>query len=188
MSRVITGNLRLNMQEIDLNAVVNAAVETIRPTAEAKHLHLAFVAGCCPNAMVLGDPDRLQQIAWNLLTNSIKFTPAGGRVEVQIGVEGAEVLLSVSDTGIGIEPDFLPHVFERFRQATSSESRNYGGLGIGLALVRHLVELHGGAVAASSDGGNQGARFVVRLPLRESSGLALAGARRCLTRWTCSRR
>ncbi len=164
MSRVVTGNLRLDMREIELGAVLEAAVESVRPAAAAKQLELV-VGPPHPGAVVLGDPDRLQQIAWNLLTNSIKFTPAGGRIEVQISVEGSAALLCVSDSGAGIDPDFLPHVFERFRQGASSESRGYGGLGIGLALVRHLVELHGGTVIAHSDGVNRGARFTVRIPL-----------------------
>jgi len=177
MSRVVTGNLRLDMREVELGAVLDAAVESVRPAAAAKKLELV-VSTAQPGSVVRGDPDRLQQIAWNLLTNSIKFTPEGGRIEVQISVEGSAALLCVSDSGAGIDPDFLPHVFERFRQGASSESRAYGGLGLGLALVRHLVELHGGTVIAESDGVNRGARFAVRIPLIGAPIVTPAGMQR----------
>jgi PAS domain S-box-containing protein len=176
MSRVITGNLRLDLRETELGAVLEGALETVRPAAEAKQLELV-VSTDHPAAVVQGDPNRLQQIAWNLLTNSIKFTPPGGRIEAKISVEGAQALLCVSDTGVGIDRDFLPHVFERFRQGASSASRGYGGLGIGLALVHHLVDLHGGSVTAHSDGPNCGARFEVRLPVIELHGTTLPRVR-----------
>jgi len=163
MSRVITGNLRLELRETELDAVLEAAVEAVRPTAAAKQLELEV--GEQTGAVVLGDPDRLQQIVWNLLANSIKFTPKGGRIEVRISVEDTDAVLTVRDTGVGIDAAFLPHVFERFRQGASSDVRGYGGLGIGLALVRHLVELHGGSVGAHSEGQGSGASFVIRLPL-----------------------
>jgi CheY-like chemotaxis protein len=113
---------------------------------------------------VAGDTDRLQQIVWNLLSNAVKFTPPGGRIEVAVTRSGGDVEIAVSDSGVGISPEFLPHVFERFRQEDAGTKRRYGGLGLGLAIVRNLVELHGGSVAASSDGLNRGARFLVRLP------------------------
>src|SRR5689334_11193598 len=115
--------------------------------------------------MVLGDPDRLQQVLWNLLSNGIKFTPRGGRVTVTVAGRDGEVLITVADTGAGIKPEFLPHVFERFRQAESSTNRAYGGLGLGLAIVRHLVELHGGSVSVASEGEGRGASFTVCLPM-----------------------
>src|SRR5690606_1997431 len=115
---------------------------------------------------LVGDADRLQQVAWNLLSNAVKFTPSGGRVRVQLAREGSDVVLRVADTGVGVAPDLLPFVFDRFRQADSSPSRRHGGLGLGLAIARHLVELHGGTIAAESAGEGQGATFTVRLPVR----------------------
>jgi CheY-like chemotaxis protein len=123
---------------------------------------------------VLGDPDRLQQVLWNLLSNAIKFTPRGGRVTVSLVARNSEVLITVSDTGVGIKPEFLPHVFERFRQAESSTNRGYGGLGLGLAIVRHLVELHGGGVVVQSEGEGQGATFIVRLPVAVATRVPVA--------------
>jgi PAS domain S-box-containing protein len=163
MSRVITGNLRLEMRTVDLGPVLEAAMDAVRPTAAVREIEMTLNATGGP-AVVSGDPDRLQQIVWNLLTNSIKFTPKGGRIAAQLTIEGSEAVVQVRDTGIGIAPDLLPHVFERFRQRGSSESRSHGGLGIGLALVRHLVELHGGSVTAESPGDGGGATFTVRLP------------------------
>jgi signal transduction histidine kinase/CheY-like chemotaxis protein len=176
MSRVITGNLRLERSEIELGAILEAVVETLRPAAEAKQLELALVIGDTP-AVVLGDPGRLQQIMWNLLANSIKFTPQGGRIEAKVSMEDGEVQLRVTDTGVGIDREFLPHVFEQFRQGASSESRAYGGLGIGLSLVRHLVELHGGWVSAQSEGTDRGACFIVRLPGIAAHGSAASRVR-----------
>jgi signal transduction histidine kinase/CheY-like chemotaxis protein len=163
MSRAIRGNLRLDVQETDLCAVVHAAVDALRPSASEKRLTLN--ATCPEKATVLGDQARLQQIVWNLITNAIKFTPAGGRVDVGIDVSGAEAIVSVTDTGIGIDPEFLPHVFERFSQAGAPDKSSRGGLGLGLSLVRHLVELHRGNVAAFSAGRGQGTRFEVHLPV-----------------------
>jgi PAS domain S-box-containing protein len=163
MSRVITGNLRLEMRAVELGPVVEAAIDAVRPTAATRDIEMALdTTGEAP--IVSGDPDRLQQIIWNLLANSIKFTPKGGRIEARMATEGSEAVIEVRDTGIGIAPDLLPHVFERFRQRVSSETRTHGGLGIGLALVRHLVELHGGTVTAESAGEGHGATFTVRLP------------------------
>jgi signal transduction histidine kinase/ActR/RegA family two-component response regulator len=164
VSRIISGKLRLDAQPVDLTAVINAAVDTSRPAADAKdirvHVVLDFGAGC-----VLGDPVRLQQVIWNLLSNAIKFTPKRGRVQVQLERINSHVEITVSDTGPGIDEAFLPYVFERFRQADSSITRKYGGLGLGLAIVRHLVELHGGSVEASNRAEGQGAILVVKLPV-----------------------
>jgi PAS domain S-box-containing protein len=164
VARIVRGRLKLDIREMDLAAAVEAAVETVRPAASAKgihlELHLAEGAGS-----VRGDPSRLQQVTWNLLANAIKFTQPGGRVEVRLRRLPDRVRLEVEDDGPGIESGFLPHVFERFRQGDSSPTRAHGGLGIGLAIVRHLVEAHGGSVAASSPGRNRGACFTVDLPL-----------------------
>lgn len=164
VSRITSGKLRLEVRPIELVPVVEAAVESVRPAADAKGIRLQLVLD--RNAgIVSGDPERLQQVVWNLLSNAIKFTPRAGRVEVRLRRFSGHVEIVVSDTGQGINPQFLPHVFERFRQADSSTTRTYGGLGLGLAIVRHLVELHGGVVRADSPGENQGATFVVELPL-----------------------
>jgi PAS domain S-box-containing protein len=164
VSRIITGKLHLEFSPCHLQAVVDAALESIRPTAEAKGIRFeaSFEPGVGP---VSGDPDRLQQIVWNLLSNAVKFTPRGGVVQVGFEREGSHVEIVVTDTGEGIRPEFLPHVFERFRQADGSTTRVHGGLGLGLAIVRHLVELHGGHVRAESEGEGKGATFTVRLPL-----------------------
>ena len=165
VSRIITGKLRLEMRPVELRAVVQDAVESVRPAAEAKGVYLSTLLA--PDAgEVTADPDRLQQVMWNLLSNAVKFTPAGGRVEVELRGEGARAALRVSDTGEGIAPEFLPHVFERFRQADMGTTRQHGGLGLGLAIVRHLVELHGGEVKAASEGRGKGSTFTLRLPLR----------------------
>lgn len=164
VSRITSGKLRLEVRPIELPPTVEAAIESVRPAAEAKGIRLEVRLE--RNAgIVSGDPERLQQVVWNLLSNAVKFTPRGGRVQVRLQRTSSHVEIAVSDTGQGINPQFLPHVFERFRQADSSSTRTYGGLGLGLAIVRHLVELHGGAVRAESPGENQGATFVVELPL-----------------------
>mgnify|MGYP003586186376 CR=1 FL=1 len=165
-SRLITGRLCLHPAPVDLRAAVRAALEAIAPAASARGVQLGFAASECP-VVVTGDADRLQQVAWNLVSNAVKFTPAGGRVEVRLECEPEVVELVVADSGIGIPPEFLPRVFDRFTQADASSRRAHGGLGLGLAIVRHLVELHGGTVAASSAGPGLGARFTVRLPLRQ---------------------
>jgi signal transduction histidine kinase len=152
------------MDEIELKPVIRAAIESLTPVAEARGIHIECSFDPA-DILVAGDAERLQQIAWNLISNAVKFTPAGGQVLVQVEKVRAEVELTVSDTGIGILPEFLPHMFERFRQSDCSTTRKYGGLGLGLSLVRHLVELHGGTVHASSDGEGRGATFVVRLPV-----------------------
>jgi PAS domain S-box-containing protein len=164
VSRIVTGNLRLDVRRVGLRAVIEAALDTVRPAAAAKGVRLETVLdeGAGP---IMGSPERLQQIVWNLLVNAVKFTPRGGRVQVHLHRVNSHVQVVVSDTGQGIPPDLLPFVFERFRQADSSSTRAHGGLGIGLALVRHLVELHGGSVSAESPGLGQGATFTVKLPV-----------------------
>ncbi len=168
-SRIMSGKLRLSMDAVDLTTVLAAAIDAVRPAADAKHIAILSSAG--PGALtVSGDAARLQQVLWNLLSNAVKFTPRGGRVEVRAVTVATSVHVSVSDTGEGIDPEFLPHVFQLFRQADSSMSRAQGGLGLGLAIVRSLVEMHGGSVRADSAGPGQGATFVVELPWLASSG------------------
>jgi signal transduction histidine kinase/CheY-like chemotaxis protein len=163
VSRIMRGELRLAVQEVELLDVVDAAVESVRPAAAARHISIGTVLH--PQAgHVAGDPARLRQVVWNLVANAVKFTPTGGRVEVRLERDGDDVLVVVRDTGMGIDPAFLPRVFERFRQADSSSTRAHGGLGLGLALVRLLVEAHGGMIQAESAGRDQGATFTVRLP------------------------
>jgi CheY-like chemotaxis protein len=163
VSRIVRGALRLDVRPVDLAPVISAAVDTVRPAARAKEIEIAVFHGA-PGA-VAGDPGRLQQIVWNLLANAIKFTPPGGRVEVRTEAADEGVQISVVDNGNGIPREFLPHLFERFRQADSSTTRAHGGLGLGLAIVRHLVEAHGGTVGADSAGPGLGSTFTVRLPL-----------------------
>jgi len=164
VSRVITGKMRLDVRLVDLPVVIDAALESSRPAAEAKGLRVEKVID--PSAEpVIGDPSRLQQVIWNLLANAVKFTPRGGGVRVGLQRVNGHVEILVSDTGEGIEPAILPFIFDRFLQANSSSTRPHAGLGLGLALVRHLVELHGGSVSASSPGAGQGATFVVTLPV-----------------------
>jgi signal transduction histidine kinase len=164
VSRIITGKVRLTVREVDLASVIEAAVGAVQPAASAKSIDLDLTLDPAAGA-VRGDAERLQQVVWNLLSNAIKFTPPGGRVEVRLAHEGDAALISVKDTGEGIAPAFLPHVFERFRQADSSSTRAQGGLGIGLALVKNLTELHGGTVAAESPGAGCGSTFRIRLPV-----------------------
>ncbi|MFL6332538.1 MAG: ATP-binding protein [Pyrinomonadaceae bacterium] len=176
VSRVITGKLRIEVVPVNLAAVVEAAAAVVRPAAEAKRvgLDVNVEAGA---SKIDGDPARLQQVVWNLLSNAVKFTPAGGRVEARVGRAGSRMEIAVSDTGAGIEPEFLPHVFERFRQADMSTTRRHGGLGLGLAIVRHLVELHGGTITAESEGQGRGSTFTVRLPVHADSDTVQAPAR-----------
>jgi CheY-like chemotaxis protein/two-component sensor histidine kinase len=164
ISRIVTGKLRLNVQLTDFRSAVKAAVDVVGPQVDAKRLRLEQRLGT-GLAMVQGDPERLQQVVWNLLSNAVKFTPEEGRVGVELAAEDGHLDLRVSDTGQGISTSFLAHVFDRFWQADSTTTRSHGGLGIGLALVRHVVESHGGSVAAASDGEGQGSNFTVRLPL-----------------------
>jgi hypothetical protein len=165
LSRIASGKLHLDPRPLDLADVVAAAVESVAPSARAKNVSIDTTLDAAdPAARVTGDPQRLQQVAWNLLTNAVKFTPAGGRIRVSLHRDHAHVRLAVADTGQGIPPAFLPHLFERFRQADGSTTRRHGGLGIGLSLVRQIVELHGGHVRAASGGDNTGATFTVTLP------------------------
>lgn len=166
ISRIVTGKLRLELRPLDFVPLVEATVESVRPSADARNIALHIDHDHPPGVfMVRGDPDRLQQVLWNLLTNAVKFTSRGGSVHVELTVGERGVVLSVRDNGQGIDPAFLPHVFDRFRQADASTTRAHGGLGLGLAIVRHLVELHGGAVEAHSDGPGRGACFRVRFPV-----------------------
>jgi signal transduction histidine kinase len=164
VSRIITGKLRLDVRAVDLTGVITAAVDAVRPAAEAKNIRLQALLD--PHAgPISGDPDRLQQVVWNLLSNAVKFTPKGGRVQVRLERINSHVEIVISDTGKGIEPEFLPNVFDRFRQSDGSMTRRHGGLGLGLAIVRQLVELHGGVVSVESAGEGQGSTFTVNLPL-----------------------
>jgi PAS domain S-box-containing protein len=174
VSRIIQGKMQLNLSEIDLTSAVNVAIETVQGTAQTKEI--VIETQLQPNVKILGDINRLQQIVWNLLSNAIKFTPSQGRIKVQLSTNAINpvstypplptlALLKITDTGQGINPEFLPYVFDRFRQADASITRNHGGLGLGLAIVRHLVELHGGTVEVDSLGEGKGATFTVKLPL-----------------------
>jgi PAS domain S-box-containing protein len=164
MSRVISGKLRLDVRPVNLSEITEAAVASARPSADAKEIRIEQLIDPYAPA-VMGDAGRLQQVIWNLLSNAVKFTPRKGRVRVTVRREGSHLELEVADTGQGIAPEFLPHVFDRFRQADPSTTRRHGGLGLGLSIVRHLIELHGGTVTASSEGADRGATFTVRLPV-----------------------
>jgi len=164
VSRIISGKIRLDVQPVDLASVINNAVATVQPAADAKQVRIQTLIDP-RTGPVSGDPDRLQQVAWNLLSNAVKFTPKGGRVQVRLERVNSHLEIIVSDTGVGIKDEFLPVVFERFRQADAGPTRRSGGLGLGLAIVRHIVEMHGGSVQAASAGENHGATFTVRLPL-----------------------
>jgi PAS domain S-box-containing protein len=164
VSRIITGKLRMDVRPADPNSFIDAAVEAVRPAAEAKGVRMQKVVDTGPIS-IPGDPVRLQQIVWNLLSNAIKFTPRGGRVQIRSERVNSHLEIVVSDTGQGIPSDFLPHVFDRFRQADQRTSRQHGGMGLGLSIVRHLVELHGGSVRADSDGEGKGATFTIMLPI-----------------------
>jgi signal transduction histidine kinase/ActR/RegA family two-component response regulator len=163
VSRIVAGKLHLNVRPIEVRTVLEGALDSVRHAAEAKGVRLE--ARLADPGELSGDPDRLQQVVWNLLSNAIKFTPRGGSVRVTLSRDPQHAEVVVEDTGIGIRPEFLPHVFERFRQADSSSTRPHGGLGLGLAIVRHLIELHGGTVDVASEGEGKGSRFTVRLPV-----------------------
>ena len=175
VSRIVSGKLRLKTQTIDLVPVVAASVETVQPAAEAKSiaLHAVMEPGLAP---VIGDPDRLQQVMWNILSNAVKFTANGGTVTVRLEPTDGHVDIVVADTGLGIAPEFLPHIFERFRQGDSRFAREFGGLGLGLAIARHIVEMHGGTIQASSEGLGKGSMFQVRLPVTHSVKAAVEPA------------
>ena len=164
VSRIIAGKVRLNIQPVDLPTVVSEAIATVIPAADAKQIRIQPIID--PRAApVSGDPDRLQQVVWNLVSNAVKFTPKEGVVQIRLERVNSHVEIVVSDTGVGIAPDFLPHIFERFRQEDARTTREHGGIGLGLAIVRHLVELHGGTIHASSGGRDRGTTFRVRLPV-----------------------
>ena len=164
VSRVITGKLQLNLGPVDLITVVDAALDAVRPAMEAKEIKIETIISASLR-LISGDADRLQQVVWNVLSNAAKFTPAGGKVEISVSETATHMQIQVRDTGPGIDPTFLPHVFERFRQADGSTTRTHGGLGLGLAIVRHLVELHGGTIAVENREADSGAIFTIRLPL-----------------------
>jgi CheY-like chemotaxis protein len=178
VSRIITGKLHLDAEAVELVPLTEAAIDVVRPAAQAREIQLAVSLDPRVGS-IRGDVNRLQQVVWNLLSNAIKFTPEGGRVSIRLERAHNNARIVVSDTGIGIKPEFLPHVFDRFRQADSAYTRKHGGLGLGLAIVRHLVEMHGGTVRAESEGEDHGASFIVTLPLGQprisESGLLIAG-------------
>jgi signal transduction histidine kinase/ActR/RegA family two-component response regulator len=163
ISRIVTGKLDLRYAPVDLREVIESAVDVVQPTMQAKHITLTqeVPSEVC---LVNGDRDRLHQVVWNLLSNAAKFTPAGGAINVSLRLEDAVFEIRIADSGIGIAPEFLPHVFDRFRQADGSMTREHGGLGLGLAIAKELVDMHGGTIQAASDGKGRGAAFVVRLP------------------------
>ncbi len=163
-ARIITGRLKLETHPVEIAQVFQAAVDVVRPSAEAKGIALHVVIDDRA-ALAIGDANRVQQVIWNLLSNAVKFTSEGGRVEATLSRTDRRIEITVTDTGIGIDPQFMPYIFDRFRQADSTSTRKYSGLGLGLAIVRHLVEMHGGTVAASSPGKGQGATFKVRFPI-----------------------
>jgi PAS domain S-box-containing protein len=177
VSRIVTGQLRLKVRSFQLIPVIEAAIEVVRPASEAKSIRIQTILD--PSAgPIAGDPDRMQQIFWNLLSNAVKFTPKGGRIQVRLQRINSHVEVVVSDTGMGVDPKLLPFIFERFRQGDSSTTREHGGLGLGLAIVRHLVELHGGVVNAYSDGAGKGAEFIVQLPTLVSARTSQPGEER----------
>jgi PAS domain S-box-containing protein len=175
VSRIASGKFTFEPCAIELQPVIEAALDSIRPAAEARKIRLD-TSLISPGAMVHGDPDRLLQMASNVLSNALKFTPPGGTVHVKLRREDSSIQLTVSDTGEGIDPKFLPHVFDRFRQANSSTTRRHGGLGLGLAIVRHIVELHGGTIRAESGGREKGATFVINLPIHAPTGKSISAA------------
>jgi signal transduction histidine kinase/DNA-binding response OmpR family regulator len=171
VSRIITGKLMLDFRPVELSSIIEATVDTVRPMAESKSISVEPQLKTS-HCMVSGDPARLQQVVWNLFSNAVKFTPEGGRVEVGLRCDERHVELEVTDTGQGINADFLPYIFDRFRQADGTTTRKHGGLGLGLAIVRHLVELHGGTIRAESEGNGRGSTFTLSLPLASSAHAA----------------
>jgi PAS domain S-box-containing protein len=166
-ARIANGRLQLELQTVELASIVHGAVESVEATAEAREIRIDPHLDC--GAQVRGDPERLRQIVWNLLVNALKFSPVGGTVSVDVGVEDDRASIAVRDNGSGIPSDVMPHIFERFWQAEHSTTRSRGGLGLGLAIVKHLVEMHGGEIEAQSDGPGKGATFTVRLPLLDAA-------------------
>ncbi len=177
VSRVVSGKFRLDVKPIDLVPVIKSAAESQIPASDAKHIRLQLVlderAG-----LISGDSERLQQVMWNLMSNAIKFTPKGGRVQVVLQRTGSQVEVAVSDSGVGIDGNFLPHVFEPFQQATGGSMRRHGGLGLGLSIVRHIVELHGGEITAESEGAGLGSKFTVKFPVLATAGRVAEPVRR----------
>ncbi|MGL5834247.1 MAG: ATP-binding protein [Waterburya sp.] len=173
VSRILRGKLNLNWVTLKLALIVNSALETVQLTAETKSITINFDTDNS-NALVRGDPTRLQQVVWNLLCNAVKFTPEGGQIDVNLSESNSHICLEIKDTGKGIAPEFLPYVFESFRQADTSTTRKFGGLGLGLAICRHLVELHGGQIWAESEGEGQGATFGFELPMLNTCDSAIA--------------
>jgi signal transduction histidine kinase len=163
VSQIIRGQMRLEMHPVDVVQAVTAALESVAPTAAAKHQTLEANVPPGP-LLVAGDAERLQQVFWNLLSNAVKYTPREGHIDVILQASASEIEVTVRDSGVGMEPDVLPHIFERFRQGDSGPRRAYGGLGLGLAIVRHLADMHGGSVRAESPGVGRGASFIVTLP------------------------
>jgi CheY-like chemotaxis protein len=176
MARIFGGNVRIEPVSVDLVAVIQGALDEVRPAAEAKPVSLTFSSHTVPDP-VAGDPLRLQQVVANLLSNAVKFTPSGGRIEVRLASTGSHAEIQVADTGQGIAPEFLPHLFDRFSQADSSTTRRHGGIGLGLAIVKALVERHGGTVQAESRGLGRGATFTVRIPFLSSREAEKIGLR-----------
>jgi signal transduction histidine kinase len=172
ISRIVSGKLPIVAEAIELWSVLAAAIETVRPNAAAKDVALVMTPHT-PSLPAFGDAARLRQIMWNLLSNALKFTPAGGRIEVALTSVPGEAIVVVEDTGEGIAAELIPYIFERFRQGDASVTRRHGGLGLGLAIARHLAEAHGGSLTGASDGPGRGARFTLRLPLPAVPGLAL---------------
>jgi signal transduction histidine kinase/ActR/RegA family two-component response regulator len=171
VSRIVSGRLKIEPRSTLVEPLIAATIDTLRPAADAKHLTITTALDTALGPIAV-DPDRLQQIVWNLVSNAIKFTAAGGHVEIRLDSDEDELRITVRDDGIGFNPDVAAHLFERFRQGDSTTTREHGGLGLGLGIVRHLVELHGGTVSASSPGDNQGSVFEVRLPIRRTEAAA----------------
>jgi CheY-like chemotaxis protein/two-component sensor histidine kinase len=176
VSRIVSGKVRMNVQPVEMSAIVREAIETAQPAADARRIRLDVIMDP-RGTLVSGDPDRLRQILWNLCSNAIKFSEKGGRVEVRLERVNSHIEVTVSDNGIGIAPEFLPHLFERFSQADAGAARLHGGLGLGLAICRHLVELQGGRISAESAGIGQGSTFHVTLPVRSVHARADDGDR-----------